>query len=177
MNITRLFFGERSLTKLAASFGDARRAARIADELRRLPAMHGGQVEVIPPNDRDWGRKVEPEGVGIWRTAVRAHATCGALGLVAGAVVFAGFYAFAERAIMTAPSVTLFAVLMFATMFGLMVGGVLTVRPDHESLLLAVRQAVSAGLWTVVVHPVSTEQERAAERTLRATGAPLTRTL
>ncbi len=176
MNVTRFFFREQSLTKLAASFRDATRATRIADELRRLPHMHGGQVQLIHPNDRDWSRKVEPEGIGIWRTAVRAHLTCGALGLVAGALVFAGFYAFGGRVVMAAPSVTLLAVLMFATMFGLMVGGVLTVRPDHEGLLEAVRQAAAAGLWTVVVHPVSMEQERAAERKLRATGAPLART-
>lgn len=177
MNITRLFFREQSLTKLAVSFRDATRATRIAEELRRLPAMHGGQVQVIHPNDHDWGRKVEPEGVGIWRTALRAHATCGVLGLLVGAAVFAGFYAFAGHAITAAPSVTLLAIVMFATMFGLMVGGVLTVRPDHDGLFDAVRQAVAAGLWTVVVHPVSTEQERAAERALRATGAPIARTL
>jgi len=176
MNVSRLFFREQSVTKLSASFRDATRAVRVAEELRRLPAMHGGQVQVIHPHDRDWGRKVEPEGVGIWRTAVRAHVTCGVLGLLAGAIVFTGFYAFAGRAVMAEPSVTLLAVLMFATMFGLMVGGVLTVRPDHEGLLDAVRRAVTAGLWTVVVHPVSEEQERAAERKLRATGAPLTRT-
>lgn len=176
MDITRLFFREQSLTKLAASFRDASHATRIAEDLRRLPDMHGGQVQVIHPHDHDWSRKVEPEGVGIWRTAVRAHVTCGVLGLMAGAVVFAGFYAFGERALTAAPSVTLLAVLMFATMFGLMVGGVLTVRPDHEGLLAAVRQAVAAGLWTVIVHPVSAEQECAAERTLRATGAPVART-
>ena len=176
MNATRLFFREQSLTKLAASFRDPTRAAHVADDLRRLPHMHRGQVQVIHPNDGDWGRKVEPEGVGIWRTAVRAHLTCGVVGLVAGALVFAGLYAFGERIVMAAPSITLFAVLMFATMFGLMIGGVLTVRPDHEELLDAVRQAVAAGLWTVVVHPVSGEQERAALHKLRATGAPLART-
>ena len=176
MDITRLFFRERSLTKLAASFRDSTRAVRVAEELRGLPDMHGGQVQVITPDDRDWGRKVEPEGVGIWRTAVRAHVTCAVLGLVAGAFVFAVFYAIGVRAITAAPTAALVAVLMFATMFGLMIGGVLTVRPDHEELLDAVRQAVAAGLWTVVVHPVSGEQERAALHKLRATGAPLART-
>jgi molybdopterin-guanine dinucleotide biosynthesis protein A len=161
---------------LAASVRDATRAGRTAEALRRLPAWHAGQVQVIHPHDREWGRKVEPEGVGIWRTAVRAHVTCGALGLLAGTLVCAGLCAADVDTIVTSPAVPLLAVLMFATMFGLIIGGVLTVRPDHEGLLHAVRQAVSAGLWTVVVHPVSGEQRRAAERALRATGAPLART-
>ena len=41
-----------------------------------LPHMQSRQVQLVHPQDKDWGRKVEPEGVGIWRTAVRSHVTC-----------------------------------------------------------------------------------------------------
>jgi hypothetical protein len=176
MRMARLFFREQSLTKVAAMYRDATRAIAVAQALRRLPRMHDGQVQVVHPYDRDWGRKLEPEGVGIWRTAVRAHLTCGAIGLFAGAAVFAGFYLFGVRAITATPLAALFAMVLFATMFGLMIGGVLTVRPDHDAIVDAVRQAAKAGLWTVIVHPVSREQRAAVERSLQATGAPIART-
>ena len=176
MTLSTLFFAEQSLVKLAASFRDGNRAARIALAVRGLPGMHDDQVQVIHPHDREWGRKVEPENAGIWRTALQAHLACGALGLAIGAVVFAAFYAFGVRAVTATPTLALIAMVLLATMLGLIGGGVLTVRPDHEGILQAVRQAVHAGLWTVVVHPVSAAQQLAAERVLRATGAPFART-
>ena len=176
MTLSTLFFGEQSLVKLAASYRDATRAARIADALRGLPGMHEDQVQLIHPHDREWGRKVEPENVGIWRTALLAHLACGMLGLGIGAVAFAVFYAFGVRAVTATPALALLAMLFLATMFGLIAGGVLTVRPDHEGILQAVRQAARAGLWTVVVHPLCPAQRHAAEGVLRATGAPLART-
>jgi hypothetical protein len=176
MHVAKLFYREQSLTKVAAMYREATRAVDVAASLRRLPGIREGQVQVVHPYDRDWGRKVEPEGVGIWRTAVRAHLTCGGIGLFAGVAVFTGFYLFGAGAITTAPIVALFAMVLFATMFGLMVGGVLTVRPDHDSVLDAVRQSARAGLWTVVAHPVSRDQRNAVLDSLRATGAPISRT-
>jgi hypothetical protein len=177
MNIAKLFFRERSLSKVAAVYGNAAAARSAEMKLRRLPQLHDGQVQVVYPFDRDRGRKVEPEGVGILRTAIRAHATCALIGVLAGALLFAVLYAFGLRAIVTTPGISLLAMVVYASLLGLMAGGLLTLRPDHERVALAVRDAAGKGRWSVVVHPVTRQQYASAIRALGATGATMTRTL
>ena len=66
---------------------------------------------------------------------------------------------------------------LFGTMFGLMVGGLLTIRPDHEAVIAPVREGVKSGRWAVVVHPASRQQFDDALRVLRHTDAPVATTL
>lgn len=66
---------------------------------------------------------------------------------------------------------------LFGTMFGLMVGGFLTIRPDHEAVIGPVREAMKEGRWAVVVHPTSREQFDASLRVLQHTRAPVATTL
>ena len=171
MRFSSLFFREHSLSKLAAVYPDAADAEVAARVVKGLPEMQNHQVQVIEPFDREWGRKVEPEGVGIWRTAIRAHVTCGVLGVLAGFALYAGLYLAGVQAVLSTPGVSLVAIVLFTMMFGLMAGGLLTVRPDHDSVVSAVRQAAADGRWSVVVHPVSRRQLSAAEQLLATSGA------
>lgn len=177
MSMMKLFFGEHSLSKVAAAFDSASDAMRAAQQVERLPHMQKRQVQVVEPHDANWGRKVEPEGVGIWRTAIRAHVTCGALGFTAGLLFFAGLYFAGVEAVVDTPALSLVAMLLFGTMFGLMAGGLLTIRPDHDAVVRPVREATDQGRWTVVVHPSSRQQFNAAVKALRITGAPVATTL
>lgn len=176
MNIIKLFFGERSLSKVAASYDSALDAMSAARKVERLPHMHQRQVQVVHPYDREWGRKVEPEGVGIWRTAVRAHVTCGVLGFMAGLLLYAGLMIGGVEAVRDTPGMSLVAMLLFGTMFGLMVGGLLTIRPDHDAVIQPVREGLATGRWAVVVHPASRRQFDQALRVLRHTGASVATT-
>jgi hypothetical protein len=177
MTFSTLFFREHSLSKVAAVFPHAAAAEIAAREVKGLANMQERQVQVIEPFDHEWGRKVEPEGVGIWRTAIRAHVTCGLLGMAAGLAMFAAFYLFGTQAVVASPGLSLMAMVLFMTMFGLMVGGALTVRPDHDSVVSTVRQAVADGLWSVVVHPISRNQLMAAKQSLAMSGAQVARSL
>lgn len=177
MTFSKLFFREHSLSKLAAVYPHAADAALAARNVKGLPEMQDRQVQVVEPFDEDWGRKVEPEGVGIWRTAIRAHVTCGVLGLVAGVALFAALYASGIQAVLSTPGLSLFAIVLFATMLGLIVGGALTVRPDHDSVVSTVREAVAKGMWSVVVHPITRAQLSAARQLLAVSGARVARTL
>jgi hypothetical protein len=177
MNIMKLFFGERSLSKVAAAYDSAADAMQAAQQVERLPHMHRRQVQVIHPHDKDWGRKVEPEGVGIWRTAIRAHVTCGALGLTAALLLFAGLYFSNVEAVVFTPGMSLVAMLLFGLLFGLMAGGLLTMRPDRDAVVRPVAEAADQGRWTVVVHPSSRQQFKAAVKALRFTGVPVASTL
>jgi hypothetical protein len=177
MNIVKLFFGEHSLSKVAASYDSESAAMSAARAVECLPHMYSRQVQLVHPQDKDWGRKLEPEAAGIWRTAVRSHVTCATVGFAAGTLLFAALMLGGVEAVRSTPGMSLVAMVLFGTMFGLMVGGLLTIRPDHEAVIAPVREGVKAGRWAVVVHPASRQQFAAVLRVLRGTEAPVATTL
>jgi hypothetical protein len=165
MDFARLFFGERSLTKIAVVFDSRAGAQSAAAAVAAAGDLDTPQVRIVEPFDRAVGAKVEPEDNGIWRTIVRAHVACGALGALAGVVFYAVLRADGIAAAAAAPGLGLLASAGFGALLGLMAGGALSLRPDHEWVLGPVREAARAGRWAVIVHPVSAEQR---ERVLRA---------
>ena len=167
-----LFFGERSVTKVAglfASRGDADLAARGLLDSSGLSAT---QVNVFSPRDGDasradvLGRAMEPEQRGIWLTVIRAHVALCALGLLAGALLYAVLMAMDNPALRATPGMGLVALAGFGATFGLMVGGVLSLRPDHARLIALVRRGLRGGKWAVVAHPVDRRQTHAALKLL-----------
>ena len=177
MRIAKLFFGEHSLSKVAAVYDSEAAAQTAARQIRQLPHMQGRQVQIVRPLDHDWGRRVEPEGLGIWRTAIRAHVTCAAIGFAVALLGFVGLWAAGVTAVTSTPVMTLMIMLTFGTIFGLLVGGLLTIRPDHEAVVEPVRKAVNHGQWSVVIHPCSYRQRVEATRALGDTGAAVFHTL
>lgn len=177
MNISKLFFGERSLSKVAAVYETEAAAESAAAQVGQLQDIQSRQVQLVRPLDPEWGRRLEPEGVGIVRTAIRAHVSCMIVGLTAAVLLFLGLWAAGVTAILSTPVMSLVAMLLFGAMFGLMVGGLLTMRPDHDAVVAPVREAVKQGRWSVVVHPSSRSQLAEAVRTLGQTGVPIFQTL
>ncbi len=177
MDLSRLFFGERSLSKVAAVYESEAAAQSAARQVTDLPDIEGRQVQMVRPFDPEWGRRLEPEGVGIWRTAVRAHVTCSIVGMSLAALGFVALWAAGVTAIVTTPVMSLVAMVMCGLMFGLMAGGLITIRPDHDAVVAPVREAVTNGRWSVVVHPSSRSQLAETVRTLGQTGVPIFQTL
>ncbi len=169
MHIAKLFFGERSLSKIAAVYDNEAAAQVAARQIRSLPHMQRRQVQIVRPFDREWGRRVEPEGLGIWRTAIRSHVTCAVIGFEVALLGFVGLWAADVTAVTSTPGMALLVMLMFGTIFGLMVGGLLTIRPDHEVVVARVREAIAHGQWSVVIHPASYRQRVEATRALGRT--------
>lgn len=177
MSSATLFFRESSLSKVAAVFDSGMQARAAVAQLLRLPHFKRGQVQMIGPFDEDWGRKVEPEEVGTWRTAIQSHLSCGVIGFAVGALTFIGLLWSDATAVTASPLPGFMVLAAFGTMLGLMAGGLLTMRPDHDAVIQPVREAKDHGRWSVVVHPSSNSQLDDALRTLAATGADVSRTL
>ena len=150
-------FGEKSLTKVVGLFPSESAARAAAVSLAQAAALAPDQVRTLSPKDgsvrRDklLGRQVEPENRGIVKTLVRTHLVLGGLGAVAGLAVHAVLRASGQPAIVG-----------FACVFGLLLGGLLALRPDHVLLISNLRKALNAGSWAVVVHPVGATQVQAA---------------
>lgn len=163
MDIKHTIFGERSLTKVAAVF-DNHDAAEHAVQRLKHAGMAESQVNLVGPadlagaSDAPISRKLEPEPTGIWHTLIRVHVFTGALGAIAGALLYLGFVLAGNDAILSSPYISLWTLLAFGAVFGLLVGGLLSLRPDHYRVISSVRKAVARGRWAVVSHPVDHRQ-------------------
>lgn len=169
--------GETSDSKVAAMFDTERRARRTAHGLRRTLGLKSSQVQVITPEVRHPDRKLEPESRGIMRTIVISHVKLGAIGLVAGALLFALLYASGLALVTSSPGFAAALIIGYGGVFGLMAGGLVSLRPDHDPYIHKVRDALDEGHSAVVVHAFDATQRDAARRTLDAEGGDTIRTL
>lgn len=169
--------GEVSNSKLAAVFTsrDAARdaAAAMIAELDVQPA----QVKMVTPESADVDIKLEPEGGGIWRTIVIAHVRLGIAGAVLGLVLFGILMWAGVPFVVQSPWAAGLAALGFGTTAGLLVGGLVSLRPDHDRYIQATRDAMDEGGTTIVVHALSAEQQTRAAEFLSRRGAEVTQTL
>lgn len=177
MSTHSLLFGERSLTTVAALFGqprDARDAAQDVVHDARLPPT---QVRVVGPGDPAVDRKLEPEDRGIASTLVKSHVTLGiggfVIGLTAGAVLLLAGIGWA----VASPWYTLGLAAAFGAVGGLLLGGLVSIRPDRAMLDTVVEAAIQKGRWAVIVHPVKHGEDMRALEVLQRSGGEVIRTL
>jgi len=165
---TNPLFAEKSLTLVAALFGDGQQATVAAERLRPAQA----DVEIVQPGDKQWMRKVEPEGPAIRRGAWRSHLTLMLAGAALGMALFvARFMAmFVARfmalfmalgvalgaalsfvligtcdAAAASPLLTGIAVSLFATFTGGMLAGLLTLHRDRQTMAMQLRDGLNHG--------------------------------
>lgn len=162
--------GERFDHKVAAVFESDAEATKAAAEVRSETTLSDRQVIVARPDDQHQGRELEPENRGIWRTLVRSHiwlAVAGALaGLVLFLVLFVAGIGFVTQNALWAAGVFIF----ICTLVGGMVGGLVTLRPDHTPYIMAAQSALQSGRYVVTVHAETPDQMHAAKRVLSRSG-------
>lgn len=169
--------GEVSNSKVAAVFASEAAARAAAGRAAAALSLGSAQVQVIIPGERHMDEKLEPERRGIWRTIVIAHIKLGIVGFFAALLAFAILYALGVPFITSSPVAACLVMLFFGTTGGLMLGGLVSLRPDHDRYVEAARSAMQAGNTTVVVHAFTSGQAREAADFLRAQGGDVTSTL
>ncbi len=169
--------GELSNHKVAAVFASSAAAKQAADDVLTELLLGEAQVQLVRPGETRTSRKLEPESQGIWRTIVVAHVRLGVVGLVLGALAFAVLYAVGPPFIVNSPIAALLVLLFFGAVAGLLLGGLVSLRPDHDRYVEATRDAMATGRTTVVVHALTSQQRAAAAEFLRGHGGEVTSTL
>ncbi|MCY7355566.1 MAG: hypothetical protein LH470_10935 [Lysobacter sp.] len=168
---------EVSNSKVAAIFTNEATAHEVAARLRSTLQLSDAQVQVITPADRRPGHKLEPESQGIFRTIIRAHVRLGLLGAVAGAAAF-GVLWWMELPLIVNSAVMAAAVMVaFGAVAGLMLGGLVSLRPDHDLYINKVYDALGEGRSAVVVHAFSREQSAQAKDLLKGASGEVVSTL
>ncbi|WP_397475529.1 hypothetical protein [Pusillimonas sp.] len=170
-------FGERATTKIAAIYDTRESAAGSAESLSRLAGLQPNQWMLIAPHEKGFARKLEPETKGIARTGIRAHLILGAIGLLAGAAFWALLYWMPITYIAASPVASAAVIISFATILGMMMGGLVTARPDHQIVILKVRKAAEQGKWSLVLHPRTPEQCQLLMKELAEADAEVVRTV
>lgn len=169
--------GEVSNSKLAAVFESEVVARAAVAEVTAGAGLEPAQVKLVTAGEPNPNIKLEPEGQGIWRTIVRAHAWLGGAGVVVGLLVFALMMWLDVPAISASPWTSFVIFVVFGGIAGLLVGGLVSLRPDHDRYVLATQEAIDERKATVIVHALSPEQAESAARVLSRLGANITRTL
>lgn len=172
-----LLFGEHSLTKMAAVFGQAQEARSAAEHIVHDAQLPAAQVKVIGPDDPAVGSKLEPEERGIVHTLIRSHTSLGIAGFILGLLIGGGLILGGVPFAVSSPYYTLIVTAVFCALGGMMTGGLVSMRPDHDILITKVEEAVHEGHWAVVVHPKSHGQEERARDVLEHSGGEVVKTL
>jgi hypothetical protein len=165
---TLAILGEEFPSKVGAEFASPDEARRAAEQLVKRTGIRARQVRVIEPRDPVMGRKLEPESSGIARTLVRTHTTLGLAGLLVGLVSGSLLVLFAMQPFASSPYYTIGLAAFFGAIAGLLLGGLVSLRPDHDTLITRVEDASRAGRWFVLVHTRSHRQELEARKALEA---------
>lgn len=163
---TRKVSGENFSHKLAAIFELESEALRAVESLSKSTSVSRHQVFVVRPNDDHPGWEIEPEDRGIWRTLVRSHVSLGIAGAVFGALAFAVLYFIGIPFIVSNALAAAGLIIALSTVFGLMLGGLITLRPDHVPYVVAAQSALEDGKIVVAIHAESSDQLKAAQSVL-----------
>lgn len=163
-------FGERSLTLIGALFPDFASADAAQRSLKRDAALVG-EVMMIGPDDRLTAMKIEPEQKGIWGTLWRSHVVLGVGGFLLGLLASAALWASGWSAARLKPGYTTLFITVLFSFAGGMLGGLLTLRPDHARVIGKLRRALNQRQWAVVVRPTRAEHAALAMEPLQQLGA------
>ncbi len=170
-------FREKATTKVAAIFDTEVAASTTAARVKDAAGLQATQVLLVEPYEKDYAKKLEPETQGVARTALRAHLVLGLAGLVAGALIWIALYSAEIEAIRTTPGLSALAFLFFGAIAGMLLGGLVTARPDHQLVVQRVQIAAGEGRWSLVIHPRDAAQCDAVIATLAETDADVARSV
>lgn len=169
--------GEASDHKVVGLIADEAAAYELAAAVRAKTGLEETQVRVLRPGDDRISRTLEPESRGILHTIIRTHIWLGLAGAMLGAVAFGILIALGVRFVVLSPWWSALLLIGFFTVGGLMLGGAVSLRPDHSPYIAASREALEEGKYVVVVHATNADELKQAEAILKADAGDTVRTL
>lgn len=158
--------GERHGHKVAGIFGDSERLQACRDQLIESIDRAADQIEVLDSETESTAWALEPEPRGIWHTLVRAHLWLGLAGAIAALPIYALMMAMEVAFVVGNPWASLVLLVAFCTTGGALLGGLVTIRPDHALYVSRIKAALDRDQQVLVFHAVDRRQGRTAKECL-----------
>lgn len=162
---------ERKPGKVGGVFESEAAAKNAVKSLVSEGAINLQNIELLEPRDRSFEEKVEPEDKGIALTLARSHIILGAAGLLAGLLVSTLLVTVGPQLARANPLFTFIPLALIGVFLGLLLAGLISLRPDHDRLINKSRKSARAGRWSVVVHTASTEEKQRAKNVMKKRSA------
>lgn len=135
---------------------------RIMQEL----ALDQQQISLISPHDVNYERKIEPDTKKVGRSLFKTHLVGGitgaGLGMIGGIIL--GMYG--PTYAQASPELTVLALSVLGLFGGLLVAGLVFLRPDQDAVVNETRQATDEAKWVVVVRTKNHQQTEQAKSLL-----------
>ncbi|HET8807870.1 MAG TPA: hypothetical protein VFM76_05780 [Methylophaga sp.] len=158
---------EQYTAKVAAVFNTEAEARAASEELINEGHFSGAAVNIVTPNDDNLSEKIEPESKGIVQTFMKSHGILGVVGLLAGLIAASILVAAGPVFTQDSPMATYFTLGFVGLFIGMMVAGIITLRPDHDPLIIMVINASQNQQWTVVVQTKDQQATNLAKQILQ----------
>ncbi|MDP5030008.1 MAG: hypothetical protein NWQ54_08210 [Paraglaciecola sp.] len=157
---------EKHPGKVAGVFEQESSAQAAVNLLKSKGDFTAEEVALVVPKDESFAQKVEPDDKGIGRTLITSHLRFGAVGLALGLIVAAILSQYGPALTTSSPVMVFIALAMGGTFLGLMLAGLMTLRPDHDGVINKTRQATNNHQWTVIVQTKNDDQNKRARELL-----------
>jgi hypothetical protein len=163
MTFKKQILDEAYPTKISAIYEDQQAAETAAESLVNEAGFLSEQIKVVHPGDSKLSQKLEPEQQGIKRTLLKSHLILGGSFLIMGLLIAAYLSAYGPPLMSSSPLMTFIAFGIMGLFAGLLLAGLISIRPDHDVLINKTRGAAKKGKWTVVVHCKNDEEKEKAK--------------
>lgn len=167
---------ESKPSKLAAVFDDKQKALNAKQTLVSEGHFEQQDIEVIHPKDNHTSEKIEPESNAIARFITRSHLVFGGIGLLVGLAIASALVTSGPMMTQSSPLHTYIALAVVGSFIGLLLAGLLSLRPDHDPLINDTVSAKRHHLWTLIVQTDSRKNLKKAHYLMQPTAVSVTET-
>lgn len=165
--------GERRPSRVSGVYRSEEDARGAAYSLINDGKFDSDSICITFPKDKRFAEKIEPDQEGIARTLVRTHVVFGLSGLLLG-LLFSVFLAlFGPPLTQSSPWFTVVAVALIFLFLGLILAGLVGIRPDHDLVIENTRHATQSGCWAVVVHTLNKNEKYRAKAVMNGSADSL----
>lgn len=141
---------EKHTGRVAAVFGDEV-SANAAKQKLIDNGISSKVISIVKPDDSAISMKIEPESRGIYKGIIKSHGWLGLIGMIVGALIATALVLSGPEMTQSNPLYTYFVFVFFGAMFGMMIAGAISLRPDHDPLITKTVEASHEHHWTVIV--------------------------
>lgn len=141
---------EKHTGRVAAVY-TSEQAANAAKQKLIDNGISPGIINIVRPDDKNISKKIEPESHGIAKTIVKSHGWLGLIGMIVGILIATFLVASGPEMTQSSPLFTYLVFIFFGLIFGMMLAGLISIRPDHDPLITKTIETSQEHRWTVVV--------------------------